>query len=320
MSIYVAISSLEDAELPQTVFEAVRNAYEPSGVTVGVAFHSSSIFYERAVDGFGHMDIIKNVKPMFFNRNDKVNIGIGIGRKNALSAYSNQDIVVQVDSHTKFEKGWDKQIIRLYEDAIKETGNSDTVVTGFPGSYITDSLFTRELVDPETRYCVWSNEAIAGANPMQRWRDIPLKHFPPHLIQDGRMFFPANKVSGAFLISNGRFAKDNCLPTNSIFFEEELLQTINLLSAGYSLVFPHIMSPISHYYENTMAPQYTRQTVFNELMYSDESINGLMQSNYYDFINNVENKEKCKMFEEWSGFSLNNGFSKPYYIPDSYNY
>lgn len=320
MSIYVSISTLEDGEIGNTAIEAVLRADRPDDITVGIAFHTTRSFYERFVHGFKHQELDDRIKSMHFNRDDKRNIGIGIGRKHALLGYSGQDIVVQVDAHTSFDYSWDTQITTLYDLAIKETQNEKTIITGFPGSYITNRFHDREVVNSEMRYCVWSNEPVHGANPMQRWKDVPLRLFPKTMIPPDRMFFPANKVSGAMIVGNSHFVESDSLPRNVVFFEEEIIQTINLLDKGFSLVYPHVMMPITHYYQNTMPSHYVRQTVFNEFLYEDDAISGAMQANYYDFINNPSNAEKCRRYEEWSGFSLDMGFSKPYFIPKSYNY
>src|SRR5512137_635462 len=100
MSVYLAISTLEDYDVADTIRWALSRANRQHQLTIGVAATVGEKFYKDVLKQFEPWTMIK-IKRF----DPATERGIGKGRNNALHAYNGQDYILQVDSHTHFISG-----------------------------------------------------------------------------------------------------------------------------------------------------------------------------------------------------------------------
>jgi hypothetical protein len=326
-TVYISIPSLDDSELVPTVINAFEAASNPDRVFVGVSL--------LAKDKWRSKDFIKATKKYSSNirfENDRITssnlnlIAVGIGRKRAASLYRGEDYFLQIDSHTLFAPGWDDTLIDAYENAVKTVKNSKVVLTAYAGYYAYDENgkrsfcdLNRQSVENAWLHCLYFPENLFYYGVIPRWDLIP-----PHVMKqlEPGTFVPALKFNANFAFSSGDFANNSGLYEDAEFFEEELLQTINLIKLGYSLVYPVLEKPvIGHLYGKYFRKGYGERLSkgnYSSKEYStaqdDVSIN-----NYKKFIRDPENKEAVRIYQEYAKIDLRFGSIKTnFFFPDKF--
>jgi len=326
MSIYIAIPSFLDNQLPFTVQEAIENASNPQDISIGLVFMEVP-----ANNGLSESEFFNN-KVLPLKRYPQIQIkhfkvgeytpSIGFGRNTALSMYNNEDYILQIDSHTMFDKDWDTKLVDMFTDAVKETKNEKTILTSYLPSYEHDDAGMRDYYNRPrvAKYCFFIKDfKFAGGLPS--WEDKDLVHEPSFL--RGELFLPAVKFSAQFAFSNKHFYEYSGLPETTIFWEEELIQTMNLLDAGFSLVSPNQVVPISHLYLNNVnfvveSDSYRLSGANPKLLSKKEYADEIKQS-YLTFVKDPSNKDKIDRFYKYAKVHPIYGPYMERYIPPAYN-
>jgi hypothetical protein len=304
VSIYISLATLKDEEIINTVNTALHFARNPSNVFIGIAFMTDEHFY------FDTLDKINNLSNVRCKRFDPaINAGVGIGRHNSRFAYNGEDYILQVDSHTNFEPDWDISLLKYYEESLSITNNDKTVLTAYLGKYgLKDG--ERKVMDSHTRYSFFTDDDKfyndVGFTP---WQFFPV----PDVLGVSTKYLPSNKFNANFAFGNHYFADYSGLPKSCVFYDEEIIQSINLLGMGFSLVFPNFHLPIQHLY--SQHNDQSRETV--GVLFDD--VARKMKSNYNDFINDESNKEKCLKYQDYARYSLKTSKFDAFYIPDRWD-
>lgn len=316
-TIYVAIPSLSDRELSRTIANAFEAAEFPERVHLGVAIQDVS---KRE-----HKELLKryrkdpNVQVSFTKLNSSKlidQLGVGLGRAKSHGFYNEQDYVLQVDSHTMFMDKWDSALIQMLEQAKLASQNEKTILTAYAGSYFLDGDGNRTLESDhygsEYRgflYPLFSRfERRFGVIPT--WETVPFSK-----ITDSKPeFVPAPKFNANFAFGDSEFAKSLGLEAHVIFFEEEVLQSVNLLGAGWSLAFPVLEdAPIKHLYASTDKNFNTGRKTATDYLSKPQSemFDNIQKLNYLNFLAD-ENKSTVKgAYERYANVSLELGRQNP---------
>lgn len=309
MSIYVSIATLEDPDLHNTVMSAIFNADDRSGLHIGIAATTDEKFYEEKVVGY---DKFAKVSSTLLDI--KLDRGIAKGRIGSRFAYDDEDYILQVDSHTNFEKSWDTKIKNLFSKSVEETGNEKTILT----SYLSPHIHHDGKIVPInnwSRYCVYTNYWVAPNVRLMAWEQMPIQVFPKQFRKDS-LLLPANKTGAHFMFSNKSWAIEQCLPEEVIFAEEEIVHTIHLLENGFSLVFPNTELPLTHRYTN-LEKRVERKTLLN-LFSEDDFTELLVTRNMFDLIEN--HRESCIRYKTYGGYDMIHNNVRPFHIPESYSW
>ena len=315
MSIYVAIPSLGDSELEHTIDNLISLADNPADVVIGVACMGPDSEFKSLTKKFaGHTNLILK-KFDFFS-----NVGVGKGRTCAMHAYSGQDYLLQIDSHTLLLKSWDTFLINLHSKAVKETGNTKTILTAYLGKYIHTSKTGRKNIDIGPRYPVFMPGYLwQGDYRIPRWRDTPMVEFPDDK-QKSNTFLPCIKFNANFAFGNKEFANNTGLFVESDFFEEEILQTYNLLADGFSLVFPNQPIPLFHLYTDDISEPPLGKRNYSGDMAKPTNIDyeHIMRENYVGYISDPKNQPQLQKFHKYSRVHPKYGSPQTWYIPEFY--
>lgn len=325
MSIYVSIASLFDPELEYTLNDIFSNADNPDDIYIGLAITSvdddvidfMKDFYSYIEDKFKDNKKLQ-MKLIHGIENHK----IGIGRNTAASMYSGQDYFLQIDSHSLLEKGWDTQLIDLHKKAVQETNNEKTVLTAYISGYwhtvdgrVPSNGFTRYPIQcPGSRVSGYGNEE-SKITIFPLMQDISLYKELPELMNQA--FIPSPKFNAQFAFGNKYFAENRGLGNDIIFWEEEIIQSIELFDMGFSLVFPNTRLKVMHFYvDNYNIPNSIskRQAPYRTTL---NNVN-LMCDNYKKYIDNPENAKKIREWEFYSGLSVYPINKEKRSIPNSY--
>jgi hypothetical protein len=342
-TIFVAVACIgDDTELERTVESCIKNASFPDRVNVGV----NLVYGKTIAKDYNYIYRIEQFLSAFHNVRYAVNhiqrpLSIARDRNNAASLYENEDYVLQIDSHCFFTRGWDEQLIESLEQAIEMVNNQKTVLTATLPKYNLDENGVIDTVIPENvpfGYGFWQDSFLRIETPdknrIPAWAHTTPDWYSWRLakrVQESG-FAPAIKVTGSFIFGNKNFASNMKLPEHIIFWEEEIIHSIELIGDGFTLVYPYILANIYHYYqidqtntgrgkrsgigdmiiasaeEHLGAP--AREPDVETLLTSDEieeyavEWRKMVNESFSSYLDNPLNQDKIRRFEKYSGISF----------------
>jgi glycosyltransferase involved in cell wall biosynthesis len=221
--IFVQIASYRDPELTKTLKDMIDNATYPENLRIGISWQHSD------ADDWDKLDEYKEDKRFrILDINYKDSKGVCWARNAVQQLYDGEKYTLQLDSHHRFEKGWDDTLIKMLTDLQKE-GIQKPLITGYIPSF-----------DPEN-------------DPEKRVRE-PWKMNFDRFIPEGAIFFlPASfdsfndtdrPVRGRFYSAHfaftvGEFCKEVPHDPNYYFHGEEISIAVRAYTHGYDIFHPH---------------------------------------------------------------------------------
>jgi hypothetical protein len=122
-TICVSIASYRDADLINTVRSALDNATHKESVLFSIVSQA---------DDDEHPDL-SFADCMYYKFHYTQSRGVCWARDIANRGV-NTDFILQVDSHTRFDKGWDEYVVSAWERAVKFWGHR-IILTQYPSSF-----------------------------------------------------------------------------------------------------------------------------------------------------------------------------------------
>lgn len=319
MSIYVSICCLGfDSELEHTVRSCLSAAEHPEEVNIGIAITGNRYFA-------GH---IKNVFQDYPNvRISDITyiegMGVGAGRYFAAELYDGEDYFFQIDAHTQFNLNWDTYLISRHKEAQKYLNYEKIALTAYPSEYIHEDDGSLTVYD-NCDYNLWEKD-----NFMDKDKNIPRWHHAPFSLLTKELqdfisisgFAPAPKISAAFLFGTKELAKITEKIKYAIFWEEEIIHTIELIKNGFCLVYPGTWSPIAHLYQSSMTNGKSfRDNLDNYITRRGLDTDHFMNKTKINIEEYIKNeKDAVEVFERYNNISLTNKiFNTAYDFPKYY--
>lgn len=314
-SIYISMPTLEDPEYIHTVDMLINNLSPDNEIFICSAVTSSEEWFEktkRYLSKYTNISLIK-LDP-------QTQSGVGNGRYYSFWEYSGQDYALQLDAHTKVEPNWDKIIIDLYNKALQYTNNDKVILTSYLGlyEYEKDGEYSYEdgiptVLDAKPMYASFAPGTKNGKGFIPNWVvtpniDIPEEH-------KDKPFIPSNMFCGQFAFSDGRFAENSGVEKEAMFLDEELIQTVNLLDMGYSLVYPNTEMPFTHLYY--WPGQSNKRQTLHDIVKDSRIDND--EKTYMKFMTSPKNKAKVERFKKYTGIHPLMGTKKILQVPSDFN-
>ena len=221
--IFVQIASYRDPELIPTIKDMIENADKPKNLRLSIVrqFHPDDKFddlseYEND-NRFRVVDIPhKEAK------------GVCWARHLTQEAYDGEEYTLQLDSHMRFEKGWDTLAIGMIKQ-LQKKGIKKPLLTGYVSSYNPEN-------DPKGRIT-------------KPWRMVFDRFIP-----EGAVFFlpedipgwedltepvPSRFYSAHFCFTLGKFSEEVRHDPEFYFHGEEISIAVRAYTHGYDLFHPH---------------------------------------------------------------------------------
>jgi hypothetical protein len=310
-TIYVSTSTLDDSETERSILRLFEKAKYPERIFVGLSCSTESkSFYKKLAKSFKNknvkLDYVK-LKPKSFDR-----YGTGQARSRALSMYEQQDYVLQCDSHTNFEQDWDEFLIDTFKEAKSLLNHDKIVLTAYLGPYEFDSNGLN-IVNSHTRYPFYTPGLFSDC--YAKWKDAPLSEFDKKYTEK---FYPCVKFNGNFAFGDKEFAKNPGTYKEAFFYDEEIVQGINLINSGFYMVYPNIKLPLTHLYYDHANEFGGNRKYFTQYVSDDTAyfIDDLAKKRYSSLINN---REYVKKYEEYAKINLRTGlYKETHYVPEEY--
>ena len=328
----MSVPSVEDQEIFNISEQAFDEADRPDDVYLGIC-HSIPFNNKKKVAEITGRIQRKNIsqKTINFYRN----LGVGYGRRGAMSMYSGQDYVLQIDGHTNFCESWDSALLDMYHSVPSEMSGGKHMLTAYlPGYEILENNVRYSPDDYIPRYpCYssWRNIGHGqGIDEMIKRRDSRYPSIPwwlsvrtvpgtydtstdkkPILLESNNAsnFLPdgysyCRKINANFIFTDNRIINhyDDIYKWEYKFFEEEFIGSIEAFAAGYMMIFPNIKLPLAHLYVDW----------YNE--FYDESSRGTVEPNNEEirktqqktekYLSDPNNQEKIKNYCNYAGLTF----------------
>ena len=221
MTIFVQIASYRDPQLVPTLKSMIENADEPDKITIGICnqYHPNDAFN---LDEYKFDTRIKIIDVLYSETK-----GACWARNQVQKLYNGENYTLQIDSHMRFVKHWDKKLIAMLTNL--QLICDKPLLTGYVASF-----------DPEND---------PGSRIQEPWQ-MAFDRFIP----EGTVFFLPETVpnwqqltgpvrsrfySAHFCFTLGQFCKEVPHDPNLYFHSEEMSITVRAYTHGYDLFHPH---------------------------------------------------------------------------------
>jgi len=221
--IFIQIASYRDPQLIPTIEDCIANAKYPKNLVFSIAWQHSK---DDAWDDLSLYKKDKRFKIIDINYEDSK--GACWARNQLQQQYNGEQYTLQLDSHHRFIKDWDVELISMYKQ-LQDMGHAKPLLTGYVSSFNPEK-------DPEERH------------------PIPWKMDFDRFIPEGAIFFlpasidnykeltapvPSRFYSAHFAFTTGDFVKEVPHDPNYYFHGEEISIAVRAYTWGYDLFHPH---------------------------------------------------------------------------------
>jgi len=222
-TIFVQIASYRDPQLVPTIEDMIKNAKNPKNLRFGICrqFHPE--------DGFDNLDNYREDKR--FRIVDvlyEYSLGVCWARNQVQQLYNGEMYTLQIDSHMRFEKNWDVEMIGMVKQ-LQGMGIPKPLLTGYVSSFDPEN-------DPEKRV----NEPWRMA--FDRFIPEGAIFFLPESIpgwQELEQPIPSRFYSAHYCFTLGEFSNEVQHNPEYYFHGEEISIAVRAFTHGYDLFHPH---------------------------------------------------------------------------------
>lgn len=214
--IFVQIASYRDPELIPTVLDLIEKSNDPKQLRIVVAWQHDDIENITPIKDFvEYIDI-----PYIDSK------GVCWARNLIQQKYDGEEYTLHLDSHHRFVKGWDFQLIEMYNQCKEMGSDLPLISTYLPNFDPVQDKFIEEA---------WQMR-------LEKFMDDGPLFFIPEPILNYNTFIkpiPARFYSGHFAFTDGNFCKLVPHDPNYYFYGEETNITVRAYTHGYDLYHPH---------------------------------------------------------------------------------
>jgi len=223
MKIFVQIAAYRDPQLIPTIENMLENAKRPKNLVIGVArqFHPE--------DGFD--DLSKYKKDKRFRILDipyTESKGVCWARHQVQQLYGGEDYTLQIDSHMRFEKNWDDEMIKMIKQ-LQKKGHKKPLLTGYVSSFDPENDPAGRVTEPwRMVFDRFTPEGVVFFLPetIPGWKEM-------------KQPVPARFYSAHYCFTLGEFSTEVQHDPEFYFHGEEISITVRAYTHGYDLFHPH---------------------------------------------------------------------------------
>ena len=261
-TIFVSIASYRDDVCTDTLDSLFEMAEHPNRIFVGICQQNNSIEDKDCLSAIINTPLENNVRIIRIPHYEAK--GPTYARYLCSTLWNGEQYFLQIDSHTKFVKGWDSICINMIQSIKKNKIALKPVISYYPKEYKNYEKYTEDQKYNVPRMCKsFFNER--GMISFLASREISTSnqvYKTPHLA--GGMFF-----CESYFLNELPFDPD--LPY--LFVGEEILHSIRFFTNGWDIFSPS-ENIIFHEYTRsgkpkiwTDNPYYSDMTAFNKVKY-----------------------------------------------------
>ncbi len=221
--IFIQIASYRDPELLKTLKDCIENSDNPEKLVFGICWQHSK------EDEWDNLDeYVDDPRFKIVDVDYKDSKGACWARNSLQQQYDGEQYTLQLDSHHRFIKGWDTELINMLEGLI-EKGHKKPLLTSYISSYNPEKY-------PEGKV------EVPWLMNFDRFIPEGAVFFLPATIpgwEDMTEPIPARFYSAHFAFSLGSFAVEVPHDPEYYFHGEEISIAVRAYTHGYDLFHPH---------------------------------------------------------------------------------
>ncbi|MEX5745865.1 GlcNAc-transferase family protein [Massilia sp. X63] len=238
-TIFISIASYLDPMLFFTLNDALAKAARPELLALGVV--DQHLEDQRAA--IAALPFARQVRYVHLHPQDT--LGVSWARNTAFSLYDGEAFLLQVDSHTLFEPGWDEQLRNLHAQ-LRERSEKPIVST-YPYRF--------DMVDGRPHYTPGDGRTALVLRPHPEKQlspdDAVLRFMARHLFTSEPVL--GCHVSAGFLFAAGSFVEEIPYDPWLYFHGEEQSLSVRAFTRGWDIFHP-LAAPLYHLYKREGTP------------------------------------------------------------------
>ena len=221
-TIFVSITSFCDPHLQFTLRGLFANAVDPSQLRVAVIDQS----VDQNRQWIAAQPWARQVQYIQIHPVDSR--GVSWARSVAFACYRGEDFLLQVDSHTLFDPGWDKILIE--ELNFARTINPKAILTAYPPPFEFDAAGNPVKTIAPSPTVLWMQPMPGQALQAD---DLTLRFRADHVFHADLVV--SHHVAGGLIFTSGEFVNDVPYDPYMYFHGEEQNITIRAFTRGWTI-------------------------------------------------------------------------------------
>ncbi|KAB8313460.1 glycosyltransferase [Erwinia endophytica] len=232
--IFVSIASYRDAELIPTLNDIIKHSSGLYSLNIAVCWQDDGdialflkegmLLNEQQQQGDHDLYIFNyhGAHIQILNVHYFLSQGVCWARSLCEKLYNEEDYFLQIDSHCRFIKNWDKEMVSMLTQLKKQS--SKPVLSSYPPGYEPGDDSTKKNVVNRLVFRRFSRDNILQLTSIYFKDSAPLR---------------GSYLAGGFIFAEGSFVTD--VPNDpQIFFEgEEIAMAVRSFTHGYDIWYPH---------------------------------------------------------------------------------
>lgn len=214
--IFVHIASYRDPDLINTVLDLFENSKFPDSLRVVVCWqHDDS----ECLDPIKHL--IEYIDVPYTE-----SLGVCFARHLLQKKYQGETYSLQLDSHHRFVKHWDVELIQMYLQCIDKASEFPLITSYLPSFSSIDDTRDEIPYKMEVKQFLDDGPLIFRTNTIKNFKQL-------------KSPLPARFFSGHFAFSEGQICNKVKYDPDYYFFGEEINMAARAYTHGYDLYHPH---------------------------------------------------------------------------------
>jgi hypothetical protein len=222
--IFVQLASYRDPQLVPTMRDALRQAHRPENLIFGICWQKDD---DESLEEFADHP---QVRYQIFDYTESQ--GLGWARNKVAELWEGEPYTLQLDSHHRFEMGWDTMMIEDYQQALTMSDNP----------IISTYLSPFDVASADACRC--NLQKLPSLMSQYEFSSDKLLMSMPWYIQDWKerdTVIRARTISGHFYFVDSKFIKEVPYDPDIYFggYTEETTMSVRAWTSGYDFFSPY---------------------------------------------------------------------------------
>jgi len=227
-TIFVQIASYRDPQLVPTVLDCIANAKNPDKLHFCIGWQHAGDEDIKAIKK------LKNVKILDVPHTETK--GTCWMRSRIQQEYDGETYTLQLDSHHRFSKNWDVELIKMYKSVKTKKTPKPLLTSYLPSFNPKDDPGSRLQEVWQVNYDRFLPEGVIFLRPstLKDWKEL-------------KKPVPSRALSAHFIFTEGKWCKEVPYDPYLYFHGEEISLAVRSYTHGYDLFHP-VVPFIWHHY------------------------------------------------------------------------
>ncbi|MFT2111180.1 GlcNAc-transferase family protein [Marinomonas sp. 2405UD68-3] len=244
MKIFVSIASYCDELLFFTLRDCYQKAEKPENLVFAV-IDQNDASQKDAIDALSFADQIRYV---YINKMET--FGVSWARNMAFSLFDNEEYLLQIDSHTYFEQGWDDNLLTQYTKILEKSAKP--ILSVYPYAFCFDAdeqpVFTKPTGEFVMELRPHPDTSLTDDCAVLRFRAGHVKTTEP---------VNGCHIAAGFIFTKSAFIEEIPYDPYLYFHGEEQSLSVRAYTRGWDIYHPTWIPLYHHYKESGVS--YTNQ-------------------------------------------------------------